>query len=121
MGERDNWESRLEDHDDFATTANDLYNNATQQSMNVVDESIINFELFETLICSILQLELKPSTKYGFFIANDGDVEKREGKPLALSNGYAQKASAILVFLPCNPRLKLQLMGLVVFVFETTV
>jgi hypothetical protein len=58
------WELRLDDHDDFATTTNDLYNNATQQSLTMVDESIINFELIETLICSILQLELKPPTKW---------------------------------------------------------
>jgi hypothetical protein len=50
MGERDDWESKLDDHDDFVTMANDLYNNATQQSMSVVDENIINFELIETLI-----------------------------------------------------------------------
>jgi hypothetical protein len=54
----------------------------------MVDESIINFELIETLICSILQLELEPSTKYGFFTTSDGNVEKREGKALALNNGH---------------------------------
>ncbi|CAM6018180.1 unnamed protein product [Sphagnum balticum] len=42
--------------DALELTANDLYSKATQQSLSVVNESIINFE---TLICSILQLELE--------------------------------------------------------------
>jgi ATP-dependent RNA helicase DHX57 len=100
MGERDDWESGFDDHDDSATAANDLYSKATQQSLSVVDESIINFELIETLICSILQLELEPSAKYGFLTASDGDAERREGKALVSSSGQTQKAGAILVFLP---------------------
>jgi len=56
----------------------------------VVDESI-NFELIETLICSILQLELEPSAKYGFLTTSDGDAERREGKALALSMGRPRR------------------------------
>jgi hypothetical protein len=103
MEEIDNWELGLDDHGDFATIANGLYNNATQQSLSVVDESIINFELIETLNCSILQLEFEPFAKYGFLIANDGDVEKRKGKALVLGSGQAQKVGAIFIFLTCNP------------------
>jgi hypothetical protein len=51
MGEKDDWESGL---DDFVIVTNDLYNKATWQSLTMVDKIIINFELIETLICSIL-------------------------------------------------------------------
>ncbi|KAL2610391.1 hypothetical protein R1flu_028964 [Riccia fluitans] len=75
--EMDNWESLAEDQSKEEAISVDDYSESTKQSLSIVDQSIINYELIELIVCSILQREAP---------FDGGGPEGQEG--------------AILVFLP---------------------
>ncbi|KAL3690222.1 hypothetical protein R1sor_016531 [Riccia sorocarpa] len=78
--EMDNWESRAEDHSkEQEVISMDDYSEATKQSLSLVDQSMINYELIELIVCAILQRE-PPFDETG--------------------EGPQGQAGAILVFLP---------------------
>ncbi|KAG6550205.1 hypothetical protein Mapa_008165 [Marchantia paleacea] len=74
----DNWESLAEDNCREEVIPLDEYSEATIQSLSIVDQSLINYDLIELIICAILQ-----------------NVE-----PFNASGGPEGQAGAILVFLP---------------------
>lgn len=99
-GDIDSWENGLDEQESPDCSGIESYSEITQQSLSIVDQNIINFELIETLVCSIMQQEVDPSTKYGKLTASGEDHERREGKAVPSSSGQRDGAGAILVFLP---------------------
>ncbi|BFI42914.1 ATP-dependent RNA helicase DHX57 [Marchantia polymorpha subsp. ruderalis] len=74
----DNWESLAEDNCREEVIPLDEYSEATMQSLSIVDQSLINYDLIELIICAILQ----------------------RVEPFNASGGPEGQAGAILVFLP---------------------
>lgn len=96
----DSWESGLDEVEKPDIVGMEMYSESTQQSLSIVDQNIINFELIEMLICSIMQQEVEPYTKYGQLMASYKDSEGREGGAAPSSSDQKTGAGAILVFLP---------------------
>ncbi|CAM6128719.1 unnamed protein product [Calypogeia fissa] len=82
----DNWESLAEDKAKEDTVAMDMYSEATIQSLSIVDQALINYDLIELLICAILE---------DSFPSNMSEPRARESE---VHRG--NQAGAILVFLP---------------------
>lgn len=99
-GDLDSWEDGLDDKEVPDCVGIESYNESTQQSLKIVDQSIINFELIESLVCSILQQEVDPSTKYGKLTASEDETERRDGRAVPSTSGQKDSVGAILVFLP---------------------
>lgn len=98
-GDLDSWEDELDDKEVLDRLGVESYNESTQQSLKTVDQSITNFELIETLICSILQQEVDPSSKHGKLTTLEGETERRDHRTVPSTNGQ-DSLGAILVFLP---------------------
>lgn len=85
----DNWESLAEDKGKEDTVAMGVYSEATIQSLSIVDQALINYDLIELLICAILQ-EALPSR----------DADGHRGTHQAGESRQQQQPGAVLVFLP---------------------
>lgn len=99
-GDLESWEDGLDDKVASDCVGIESYSESTQQSLKIVDQSIINFELIELLVCSILQQEVNPSTKYGKLTSSEDETERRDGRAVPSTSGQKDSVGAILVFLP---------------------
>lgn len=99
-GDLESWEDVLDEKEASDCIGIESYSESTQQSLKIVDQSIINFELIETLICSILEQEANPSTMYGRLTSLEEETESRHARSLTSTSGQKENVGAILVFLP---------------------
>lgn len=99
-GDLDNWEDGFADKEVSDHLGIESYNESTQQSLKIVDQNIINFELIETLVCTLLQQEVDPSTEYGNLTASEEETERRDRRTVPSTSGQQDLVGAILIFLP---------------------
>jgi ATP-dependent RNA helicase DHX57 len=81
----DNWESLADDRGREDILATDAYSEATIQSLSIVDQTLINYELIEIVICAILEDAF-----------HSRDTEGQRGTQA----GESRQSGAVLVFLP---------------------
>lgn len=87
----DNWESRFSDQHEQPPVSLESYSDTTQQSLRIVDEEIINFELIEALVVCLMQ---QAEDYIGSFTVSSRNAASQE------ADGAPTKVGAVLVFLP---------------------